>query len=105
MSDALALMLAAAAGAVLGLFFFGGLWWTLARALASPRPALWIVSSLLLRMGGSVVGFILVAAGDWRRLLVCLLGFWAARWFVVRATTAAGVSIPAALVSAHAPRP
>ena len=86
MNEVLTLMLAGAAGGLLGLLFFGGLWWTLRRALDSPRPALWVGGSLLLRMAGVAVGFVLVSAGDWRRLLSCLLGFWAARWLVVRLT-------------------
>jgi F1F0 ATPase subunit 2 len=90
MIDALALTLAlafsSAAGGLLGLLFFGGLWWTLRRAFASQRPALWIGASLLLRMACVVAGFVVVSAGDWRRLLACLLGFWAARLLVVRFT-------------------
>jgi len=90
MNDALALALAlvfsSAAGSLLGLLFFGGLWWTLRRAFASPRPALWVGGSLLLRMACVVAGFVVVSAGDWRRLLACLLGFWAARVLVVRFT-------------------
>ncbi|MEO7057848.1 MAG: ATP synthase subunit I [Caldimonas sp.] len=82
----LELALAAAAGGLLGLLFFGGLWWTLRRAFASPRPALWVAGSLLLRMACVAAGFVVVSAGDWRRLLACLLGFWAARWLVVRTT-------------------
>ena len=80
------LVLACTAGGLLGVVFFGGLWWTLRRAFASTRPALWIGASLLLRMACVVTGFIVVSAGDWRRLLACLLGFWAARWLVVRLT-------------------
>ena len=81
------LTLASAAGGLLGLLFFGGLWWTVRRAFASPRPALWVGGSLLLRMACVAAGFVIVSAGDWRRLLACLLGFWAARWWVVRLTT------------------
>ena len=80
------LLLVGTAGVLLGLFFFGALWWTLRRALASPRPALWFGGSLLLRMGSVAAGFVLVSAGDWRRLLACLLGFLAARLLVVRLT-------------------
>ncbi len=86
MTDLIAPLLAGAAGGLLGLLFFGGLWWTLRHAFASPRPALWIGCSLLLRMACVAAGFILVSAGDWRRLLACLVGFWAARWLVVRVT-------------------
>jgi len=86
MNDALELMLVSAAGGLLGIFFFGGLWWTLRRAFASARPALWVGGSLLVRMGCVAAGFVVVSAGDWRRLLACLLGFWAARALVVRLT-------------------
>jgi F1F0 ATPase subunit 2 len=82
MNDLLPLILAAVAGAVLGAIFFGGLWWTVRRALASPRPALWFVTSLLLRMGVALGGFYLLAGGQWRRLLACLAGFFVARLFV-----------------------
>jgi F1F0 ATPase subunit 2 len=83
----LELVLASAAGGALGLLFFGGLWWTVRRAFDSPRPALWVGCSLLLRMACVASGFVLVSAGDWRRLLVCLLGFWIARGLVVRLTS------------------
>lgn len=80
------LALAGVAGGLLGAVFFGGLWWTLRRAFASPRPALWVGGSLLLRMGCVATGLIVVSSGDWRRLLACLLGFWGARWLVVSLT-------------------
>lgn len=86
MNNVLMLVLAGAAGGMLGLMFFGGLWWALRRSLASKRPALWLGSSLLLRMLGTSAGFIAVSAGDWHRLLSCLLGFLAARWLVLRLT-------------------
>ncbi len=84
MNESLALPLAAFAGAVFGLFFFGGLLWTVRRAIDSRRPALWVGGSLLLRMGCTAGGFVVVSAGDWQRLLACLLGFLVARWLVVR---------------------
>lgn len=86
MNDMLSLMLAGTAGGLLGLLFFGGLWWTVRQAFNSPRPALWVGGSLLLRMASVAAGFVVVSAGDWRRMLSCLLGFWAARWLVVHLT-------------------
>ena len=86
LNNSLLILLAAAAGALLGLVFFGGLWWTLRRAFASKRPALWVGISLLFRMLTTNAGFVFVSAGDWRRLLSCLLGFLAARWLILRLT-------------------
>ena len=90
LSLTLQLALACVAGGLLGVIFFGGLWWTLRRAFASKRPAVWVGVSLLSRMACVVGGFILVSSGDWRRLLACLLGFWAARWAVLRVTSRFG---------------
>ncbi|MFZ2394487.1 MAG: ATP synthase subunit I [Rhodoferax sp.] len=86
MNETLALVLAWIAGALLGAFFFGGLWWTLGKSLASARPALWVFGSLLLRLGVTMAGFYLVAGGDWRRMLSCLVGFVMARQLVARLT-------------------
>ncbi|MHC1768818.1 MAG: ATP synthase subunit I [Verrucomicrobiia bacterium] len=75
-------------GLVLGAIFFGGLWWTVRKGVSSPRPALWFVGSMLLRTGIVLTGFYLVGGGDWKRLLICLLGFVIARFFVMRLTRA-----------------
>lgn len=106
MNTTLALTLAGLAGGLTGLFFFGGLWWTVRRALVSPRPALWVISSLLLRSGIAVAVFLLMGSGDWQRILLCLLGFWAARQTVVRFTARAPAASSAThLESCHAPKP
>ena len=72
MSDILALALALFAGALLGTFFFGGLWWTVQKGVVSERPALWFLGSLLLRTGLILAGFYLVSQGHWSRLVACL---------------------------------
>ena len=74
------------AGAMLGTLFFLGLWWTVRKGLASNCPALWFLGSTLLRTGLVVAGFFFISAGDWRRLLICLLGFFIARVLVTRLT-------------------
>jgi F1F0 ATPase subunit 2 len=89
MTETLTLLLAWVAGGVLGAMFFGGLWWTVQKALSSKRPALWFFGSLLLRMGLTLAGFYFVAGGHWQRLLACLLGFVIARLIVTRLTGAA----------------
>src|SRR3990172_6823784 len=75
MNETLTLALAWVAGAGLGAFFFGGLWWTVRKVASSRRPALWFFASALLRMGIALAGFYLVAGGQWERLIACLLGF------------------------------
>jgi F1F0 ATPase subunit 2 len=84
MSEAPTLILAFLAGVSLGTIFFGGLWWTIKRAVASARPAAWFFGSLLLRTVVAVSGLYLVSGGDWRRLLACLLGFLLARILAMR---------------------
>ena len=86
MNETLALVLAWIAGGALGAFFFGGLWWTVRKSLASDKPALWVFGSLLLRMGVTMGGFYLVGGGDWQRSLSCLVGFVMARQLVTRLT-------------------
>jgi F1F0 ATPase subunit 2 len=84
MNDLLGFALALSVGALLGAFFFGGLWWTVQQGLASDRPALWFLGSLLLRTGVLLAGFYFVSQGHWSRLGMCLLGFLIARIIVVR---------------------
>ncbi len=67
------------AGLALGAFFFGGLWWTVGKCLSSQRPALWLLSSLLLRVSVTLAGFYLVSGNYWQRWALCLLGFVMAR--------------------------
>ena len=84
MYEWLTLALVLAAGLILGAFFFGGLWWTVRMGVASKRPVLWFLGSLLLRTAIVVAGFYLVSDAQWQRLLICLLGFAVARFLVMR---------------------
>lgn len=71
-----------AAGLVIGVMFYGGLWWTVRRGTESSVPALWFTGSLILRGGAAMTGFYLVAGGEWRLLLACLAGFTCGRLLV-----------------------
>jgi len=83
MSETFLLILAWMAGLVLGGVFFGGLWWTVRRGVVSKQPAMLFMGSFLLRMGITVSGFLLVGRGDWKRLVLCLIGFVMARLMVI----------------------
>ena len=76
--------LALLAGFLLGVFFFGGLWWTVQKGITSENPALWFLGSLLLRTGLILAGVYFVSQGHWSRLAVCLLGFVIARVIAVK---------------------
>jgi F1F0 ATPase subunit 2 len=84
MNSSLALLLSGIAGVALGVVFFGGLWWTVRKAVTSGQPALWFFGSVLLRMAIALAGFYFVSDGHWERLLACLLGFVIARFILMR---------------------
>jgi len=75
MSEVLFMVAAFVAGVLIGVLFFGGLWLTLKKGLTSKNPALWIIGSFLVRTGITLCGFYFISGGDWKKLLVCLLGF------------------------------
>ncbi len=102
MNEPLMLVLSGLAGGLLGVLFFGGLWWTVRKGLASPRPALWFLGSLLIRTAIILAGFYFVGRGDGKRLLVCLLGFIIARFVVMRLTRPAAVTNKLTKEASHA---
>jgi F1F0 ATPase subunit 2 len=86
MNEFLIFALALVAGLLLGAIFFVGLWWTVRNGVSAKQPALWFLGSSLVRMSLVLAGFYFVGRGDWRRLVVCLLGFIIARFIVMRLT-------------------
>lgn len=73
-----------AAGAMLGVFFFGGLWITVKRALSSDRPALIFLGSLALRTCIVMLGFYYVSGRHWQGFLACISGFMIVRLISTR---------------------
>ncbi|MDQ6881840.1 MAG: ATP synthase subunit I [Pseudomonadota bacterium] len=97
-------VLAILAGAAIGAVFYGGLWWTVRHAATFRRPGLALLGSFVARTGVAAGGFYLVGAGDWIRLLLCLLGFVSARLAVTWLTRLpASARAPAAPEARHAP--
>jgi F1F0 ATPase subunit 2 len=86
MNDVIALSVVLMVGILIGGFFFGGLWWTIQNGLTSKNPALWFFGSTLLRLSAALAGFYFIAGQDWRKLLICMLGFLIARLLVTRLT-------------------
>jgi F1F0 ATPase subunit 2 len=73
-------------GFVIGMMFFGGLWWTVQKIVSSRKPMIWFLSGWLLRMILALTGFYFVlnfsSGTPWKSLLICLFGFILARPFV-----------------------
>ena len=104
MNETLSLALALVTGVLLGLMFFGGLWWTIRKGLSSERPVLWFFASLLLRTSIALAGFYFIAQSRWERLLMCLFGFVMARLVVTWLTRLPGENHSTqALGGSHAP--
>jgi F1F0 ATPase subunit 2 len=89
MTELPAMTLSLLAGALLGIIFFGGLWWTIQRGVRSTRPAILFAGSLMFRTATALTGFYFVSHGNWQRLLVCLFGFLVARVLVTQLTRVA----------------
>lgn len=85
-----ALASAAMAGLLLGGFFFGGLWWTIQKGVASNWPAVWFAGSLLLRVSVILAGFYYLVGDRAERLLLGLVGFFIARLVVTRLARPSG---------------
>ncbi len=86
MNDLLNLVAALIAGLLLGALFFGGLWWTVKKAVASKTPALLFLGSFLFRVSITLLGFYYLSSSNWQRMLACLVGFIAARFIVLYLT-------------------
>lgn len=86
MNDFALLFAVLLAGGLIGTVFFGGLWLTVQKGLTSENPALWFFGSSLLRTGFALAGFYFISQGDWRKILLALLGFFIARVVITRLT-------------------
>jgi F1F0 ATPase subunit 2 len=86
MTELLGGLLAAAGGALLGLCYYAGLWFTLWRLPGQAHPALWVFGSFTLRLAASLAGFSVILGPDRSlpRLGVALLAFIAARVLLTR---------------------
>ena len=73
-------------GMILGLIFFGGLWFTIQKGLGSKLPALWFGISLFVRIGITLGGFYLLTRGNLLNFAFCLPGFIAVKILFVNIT-------------------
>lgn len=71
-------------GLLLGLFFYGGLWWTVRRLPESEQPALLTLGSFVVRTTATVLGLYLLMDGQIARVLVAMAAFLLVRAFLIR---------------------
>ncbi len=75
MIEPLMLALSFALGAILGLFYFYGLWFTLRRLPGSKQPALLSLGSFLGRSAICILGFYLILGSGLEALISSVIGF------------------------------
>lgn len=81
------LLAAFAAGVLLGIAVFAGLWLTVRRLDRARHPALRVLASGLLRLGLLLAAmYALVVYGSWPEVLAAACGLTVARFAVVRVT-------------------
>lgn len=68
-----------AAGALMGTFYFGGLWLTVRLIRNFPNKAAIAFASFIVRLMVVFVALYVITAGRWERLLVALFGFYVVR--------------------------
>jgi len=83
-SEGLWILVALGVGLLLGLSYFGGLWFTIRNLPIARAPVFWVLSSFLVRTGISLLGFYLVMGHHWERLIMCVVGFFIMRSILVQ---------------------
>ena len=72
-----------AAGNLLGVIYFGGLWLTVRNVHQVKHPALLVFVSFVARNAVVLPGFYWVMDGQWGRMISCLVGFLTVRYLLI----------------------
>lgn len=70
-------------GIILGIFFFGGLYWSIQKLEKVRYPALFMTTSVMLRMIIFLIVFYFIFNGSYKNLLVAFIGFIGVRFFMI----------------------
>ena len=82
--NGVAMVLSFFGGAVLGGFFYGGLWFTVRRLPDSRHPALLALGSFWIRSLVVLAGLVLLMKQSWQYGLLALIGFTVGRVAIAR---------------------
>ena len=86
MNELVYLILAFISGLALGIFFFGGLWITVNKAMTAKIPAIWFFVSFTARVSISLIGFYYISLEGWQSIVVAIIGFIASRFVITNLT-------------------
>ncbi len=70
-------------GIILGLIFFGGLYYTTKKLSIVKRPALFVIASIVLRMAILIGGLYFIFSGDIIRLLIAIVGVFISKYIAI----------------------
>lgn len=84
MYDWIILIVGGLVGIVLGIFYFGGLWFTVQHITKVKSPRLWMFSSFVLRAVVVLAAFYGMLQYRWEFLAAALVGFMVMRFYLVR---------------------
>lgn len=82
MNEIMLILIVFICGIILGIIFFGGLWLTVKKGIASKTPGLLFVLSFFTRTGITLLGFYYLGANNPKNMAACLVGFVVARFIV-----------------------
>lgn len=87
MGTAAIIFISVITGIILGILYFGGLWYTVDHFIGSRKHSpLFVLFSFLLRTATAVAGFymLLKLTGEWQSLAIALAGFVISRIIISR---------------------
>jgi len=70
-------------GVVLGLVFFGGLYWSVNKLPRVKYPGLLMVASMLVRMAALLIGLYFLMAGNMKNLLAAVVGVMLVKFVMI----------------------
>lgn len=82
--SSVSIVLSLLVGVTLGVFFYGGLWFTVRRLPVARHPALLALASFWMRSLIVLAGLVLVMKQRWQDGLVALVGFTAGRLLIAK---------------------
>ena len=69
-------------GFLLGVFYFGGLWWTTKKIITAKRPAILLMGSFFVRVMTVLYVLYIFADSNFMNILTIMIGFMGSRFII-----------------------